>query len=139
MLYNIVVIFAIHWHESAMGVHVSCILNPHPTSLPIPSFRVVPAHRPWVPCHALNLDWRSISHMVIYMFQCYSLKSSHPRLLPQSTNVCCLHLCLFCCLTYKVIVTIFLNSICMWWYTALMFFFLTYFTLYKRLQFHPPH
>ena len=27
--------------------------------------------------HALNLDWWSISHMVTYMFQCYSLKSSH--------------------------------------------------------------
>ena len=33
--------------------------------------------------HALNLDWSSVSHMVIYMFQCYSLKSSHSRLLPQ--------------------------------------------------------
>ena len=28
--------------------------------------------------HALNLDWRSVSHMIIYMLQCYSLKSSHP-------------------------------------------------------------
>ena len=26
--------------------------------------------------HASNLDWRSLSLMVIYMFQCYSPKSS---------------------------------------------------------------
>ena len=34
--------------------------------------------------HALNLHWSSILHMVIYVFQCYSLKSSHSPLLPQS-------------------------------------------------------
>ena len=45
------------------------------------------------------------------MFQCYSLKSSHPRLLPQSPKDCSIHVCLFCCLAYRVIVTIFLNSI----------------------------
>ena len=28
--------------------------------------------------HASSLDWRAVSHMIIYMFQCYSLKSSHP-------------------------------------------------------------
>ena len=90
------------------------ILNPPPASLPIPSLRVIPVHRPWaLLSHALNLDWRSVSHMVIYMFQCYSLKSSHPHLLPQSPKVCSLHLCLFCCLTYRVIITIFLNSIYM--------------------------
>ena len=89
--------------------------------------------------HALNLDWRSVSRMVIYMFKCYSLKSSHPRPLPQSPKVCSLYLCLFCCLAYRVIVTIFLNSISMRYYTVLVFFFLTYFTLYNRLQFHPPH
>ena len=31
---------------------------------------------------ALNLDWLPISHMIIYMFQYYSLKSSHPPLFP---------------------------------------------------------
>ena len=36
------------------------------------------------PFHALNLDCSSISNMVIYMFQCYSLKSSHAPLFPQS-------------------------------------------------------
>ena len=30
------------------------------------------------------------------MFQYYSLKSSHPCLLPQSSKLCSLHLCLFC-------------------------------------------
>ena len=45
------------------------------------------------------------------MLQCYSLKSSHPPLLPQSPKICSFYLCLFCCLTYRVIVTIFLNSI----------------------------
>ena len=45
--------------------------------------------------HAPNLDWSSISHMVIYTFQHYSLKSSDPRLLPQSPKICSLYL--FCC------------------------------------------
>ena len=59
----------------------------------------------------MHRTWTShLFHMVIYMFQCYSLKPSHPRLLPQSPKDCSLHLCLFCCLTYRVIITIFLNS-----------------------------
>jgi len=91
---------------------------PHPEPLcPLPPHPIPQCH-PTAPAlstlsHALNLDWWSISHMVIYIFQCYSLKSSHPRLLPQSPKVCSLHLCLFCCLAYRVIVTIFLNSIYM--------------------------
>ena len=52
---------------------------------------------------------------------------------PTESKSCSLHLCLFCCLIYRVIVTIFLNSIYMCYYTILVFFFLTYFTLYNRL------
>ena len=89
--------------------------------------------------HALNLDWRSISHIIIYIFQCYFLKSLHPCLLPLSAKDCYIHLCLFWCIAYRVIVTIFLNSIYIHWYSILVFFFLTYFTLYNRPQFHPPH
>ena len=35
---------------------------------------------------------------------------THPCPLPQSPKDCSIHLCLFCCLAYRVIVTIFLNS-----------------------------
>ena len=48
-------------------------------------------------------------------------------------------LCLFCSLAYRVIITILLNSIYMHENTVLVFFFLAYFTLYNRLQFHPSH
>ena len=45
--------------------------------------------------------------------QCYSLKSSHHHLPPQSSKDCSIHLFLFCCLTFRVIISIFLNSIYM--------------------------
>ena len=40
-------------------------------------------------------------------------KLSHPCFLPQSPKDCSFYLCLFCCLAYRVIITIFLNSIYM--------------------------
>ena len=86
-----------------------------------------------------NIDWHFVSYMIVYMFQCHSFKSSHPLPLPQSPNVRSIHLCLFCCLAYRVIIAIFLNSIYMCQYTVLVFFFLAYFTLYNWLQFQPSH
>ena len=47
--------------------------------------------------------------MIIYMFQCHSSKPSHPHPLPQSPKDCSIHLCLFCCLAYRIIITIFLK------------------------------
>ena len=126
-------VFAIDSDESAIGVLPSH-LSPHSITQGCPR---APALSTLF--HASNLDWRLISYMILYMFQCHSPKSSHPLLLPQSPKVCSLHLCLFCYLAYRVIITIFLYSIHTHCSTVLVFFFLTYFTLYNRLQLHPPH
>ena len=81
---------------------------PHNISLGHPS-----APAPSILYPVSNLDWWFSSYMIVYMFQCHYPKSSHPLPLPQSPKVCSIHLCLFCCLTYRVIITIFLNSIYM--------------------------
>ena len=73
------------------------------------------------------------------MFRWCSLETSHTRLLPQSLKVCSIHLCLFFCFAYRVIINIFLNSIYMCYDIVMVFIFLTYFTLYNGLQFHPSH
>ena len=70
-----------------------CTCVPHPEQPSHPPPHPISQGHPSAPAlntlsHALNLDLQSISHMVIYMFQCCSLKSSHPCLLPQSPKVC---------------------------------------------------
>ena len=66
-----------------------CSPSWNPSHLPPHS---IPQGHPSAPAlntlsHALNLNWWSMSHMVIYMFQCYSLKSFYPHLLPESKSL----------------------------------------------------
>ena len=99
------VVFAIHRYESPIGAYMSpqpenpSYLPPQPIPLGCSS---IPALSTLL--HALNLRWPSILHMVIYMFQRYSLISSHPCLLLHSPKVCSLYLCLFCCLACRVVI-----------------------------------
>ena len=114
---------------------VTCIPHPDPPD----SSGSPQCTRPEHLSHASKLGWWSVSPSIVYLFQCCSLRTSHPHLLPQSLKVCSVHLCLFFCFAYRVIITIFLNSIYMPQYTVLVFVFLAYFTLYDGLQFHPSH
>ena len=83
-------------------------LPPHNISLGHPC-----APAPSMLYPASDIHWRFDSYMIVYMFQCHSPKSSHPLPLPLSPKVRSTHLCLFCCLAYRVIIAIFLNSIYM--------------------------
>ena len=101
--------FAIHQHASAMGVHVFPILNPPPTSLPILSLWVVPVQQPQA-SYILHQTWTDDSFLIWY-YTCFNvILPNHPPPPPQSPKDCPIHLCLFCCLAYRVVITIFLNS-----------------------------
>ena len=82
-------------HTSTWIRH-GCTSIHHPEPLSYFPPHTIPLGHPSAPAPsilypALNLDWRFVSYMILYMFQCHSLKSSHPRPLPSQvlkTGMC---------------------------------------------------
>ena len=76
--------FAIYQHESATGIYVFSILNPPPSSLPIPSLWVMPVHQPQA-SSIMHQTWTGDSFHIRY-YTCFNaILPSHP--LPFSQRV----------------------------------------------------
>ena len=71
--------FAIHQHESTTGTHVFPILNPPPSSLPVPSLWVIPVHQPQVSC-ILHQTWTGDSFHIWYYTYFSTILPNHPTL-----------------------------------------------------------
>ena len=62
--------FAIHQHESTIGVHVFPILNPPPTSIPMPSLWVILGHQSRASC-LMRWTWTGDSFHIWY-YTCFN-------------------------------------------------------------------
>ena len=112
LLYDIVMASATHRSQAYMWPLPP--LSPLPTPSPPPPTRLSRSTTFGSPRYTSIAHWLSLLHMVIYMFQCYSLKSSHPLLLPLCSKVGSLCLCLLRCPAHRIIGTILLDSIYMY-------------------------
>ena len=118
--------------------HIPPFLSLPPT-LPIPPLQVVTEHRADLP--VLCNSFPQAVHC-IFGSVCMSILLSH--FVPASPSALCpqahsLRLCLYSCPATRFISTVCIDSIYVRQHTVFVFLFLTYFTLYDRLQVHPPH
>ena len=121
--------------------HIPCLLR-LPSTLPIPPLQEVTKHQADFPvqcsCFPLVISFTFGSvYMSVLLSHFFSAYPS-PSLCPQVHS---LHLRLYSCPGPRFLRTIFLflESIYMCQHVVFVFLFLTYFTLYDRLQVHPPH
>ena len=122
--------FAIHQHESAMGVHTFPILN----FLPLPSlYHLSGSSQCTSPKHPVSCIEPALAIRFIYDNTHVSMLFS--QIIPPSPSPA----------ESKSLFFVSLLLSCMQGYLSkfhtyvLVFLFLTYLTLYNRLQFHPPY
>ena len=103
--------FAIHQHASATGVHVFPILNATPPPSPYHPSGSSQCTSPKLPvsCIEPGLEIHFLYDIIHVLMPISQIIPPFP--LPQSPKDCSIHLCLFCCLAHRAVVTIFLNSI----------------------------
>ena len=71
--------FAIYQNESATGIHVFPILNPPPTSFPIPSLWIVPVDQPQA-SSIMHWTWSGDSFHIWYYTYFNAILPNHPTL-----------------------------------------------------------
>ena len=92
----------------------TCVPHPEPSSLRIPSLWVVQVHQPQA-SSIVHRTWTGDSFYIRWYTYFNAILPNHPTLsLSHRVQKTVLHQCLFCSLVYRVIVTIFLNSIYMY-------------------------
>ena len=105
--------FAIHQHASTTGVHVFPILNPLPPPSPYHPSGSSQCTRPKLPVSCIKSGPAiHFLHDIIHVLMPFCQIIPPPPHL-QSLKDCSIHLCLFCCLIYRVVIINFLNSIYM--------------------------
>ena len=71
--------FAIYQHDSATGIHVFPILNPPPSSLPVPSLWVVPVQQPQA-SSIVHRTWTGDSFHIWHCTCFNAILPNHPTL-----------------------------------------------------------
>ena len=134
LLYNKVNQLYVHIYP-----HIPSLLHLPPT-LPIPPLQVATKHRADLPrlcsCFQLAIYFTFGSAYMSMLLSHFVPAYPSPTPCPQLHS---LHLRLYYYPAHRFHIQIFLDSMYMCQHMVFVFLFLTHFTLYDRLQVHPPH